>query len=316
MYDFMGKDFVTIKGVENADLELIFDVAREMEEIVRSRTRTDLLKDKILGLMFFQVSTRTRNSFESAMTRLGGGVVGFVDPMTTRIGDYYAESLHDVVRMMEHYADILVIRHPQDGALAEGAVIADVPVMNAGDGYNEHPTQALLDLYTILRERGSLEGLHVGITGTLNMRVIHSLALALAQYRAKVSFISQPEDSMPETWLAEFRKSGLDYQEVLSIEDVLPELDAIYLTPVSHPSYSICRTDTKVDRPPTPAAYVLDRDKLARAQSDLIVLHPLPRLDEIPRDVDAHTSARYFVQAYYAVAVRMALLALIMGRAL
>ncbi len=314
MHDFTGKDFVTIKGIERADLELIFKVSHEMEQIVRSRTRTKLLSDKVLGLMFFQVSTRTRISFESAMTRLGGGVVGFVDPKTTRAGDYYAESVHDVVRMMEHYADILVMRHPQDEAPLEAAKFVDVPVINAGDGYNEHPTQSLLDLYTILREKGRLEGVHVGLVGDMSVRVYHSLALALAQYRAKVYFVSPKEASMPSPWLDEFQHVGLQYDQVNTINEVLGELDVIYLSSVKPPDFHVGRSDGQKERPVTPKEFVLDREKLARAKKDLIVLNPLPRTDEIPKDVDAHASARYFVQAFYGVAVRMALLSLIMGR--
>ena len=315
MHSFLGSDFVTVKGVERADYELIFDVALEMEDILRRRTRSDLLEDKVLGLMFFQVSTRTRTSFQSAMTRLKGGVVGFVDPKTTRVGDYYQESLYDVTRMMEHYADVLVMRHPQEGAPAEAAAIADVPVISGGDGYNEHPTQALLDMYTILRERGSLEGVNVGLVGDMNMRVMHSLALALAQYRANVALISPAEDATPKDWLAKYDRAGLNYQEVRSIDDVLEDLEAIYMVGVKPPSFHIGRSDAPTEKHLTPPEFVLDREKLSRAREDLIILHPLPRKDELPADVDTHASSRHFVQAYYGVAVRMALLALIFGRA-
>ena len=315
MHSLLGKDFITMKGVERADLELIFDVTREMEQTLRARTRTDLLKDKLLGLMFFQVSTRTRISFESAMQRLGGGVVGFVDPASTRIGDYYAESLHDVVRMMEHYSDVIVIRHPKDFAPAEAAAITDVPVINAGDGYNEHPTQALLDLYTILRERGSLEGAKVGIVGDLKVRVFHSLPLGLAQYHAKAYFVSPKEAGMPEPWLEEFRKVGLDYEVANSVDEVIEKVDAIYIVGATPPSFHVGRSEAKPDRAPVPKPFTLDREKVARAKPEMIILHPLPRTDELPTDLDAHATARYFVQAYYGVAVRMALLSLIFGRA-
>ncbi len=314
MHDFAGKDFISVKGVERVDFELVFDVAREMEGILRARTRTDLLANKVMGLMFFQVSTRTRISFESAMTRLGGGVVGFVDPKTTRAGDYYAESIHDVTRMMEHYADVLVMRHPQDGAPAKAAEFVDVPVINAGDGYNEHPTQALLDMYTILRERGSLEGVRIGLVGDMNVRVMHSLALGLAQYKAKAYFITPPELTMPIPWRDELDKAGLDYEEARAIDDVLDELEAIYLVHVKTPDYHIGRTESGSEHATVPPAFVMDREKLSRARSDIIILHPLPRTGEVPTDVDCHASARYFVQAYYGVAVRMALLSLILGK--
>ena len=315
MHNLCGKDFVTLKGVARDDLELIFSVAQEMEPIVLRRTRTDLLEDKIMGLMFFQVSTRTRISFESAMQRLGGGVVGFVDPKVTRVGDYYAESLHDAVRMLEHYADVLVIRHPQDGAPADAAVATDVPIISGGDGYNEHPTQALLDMYTIKRELGRLDGIRVGLLGNQNIRGMHSLSLGLARYQAKVDFISPPEISMPQEWLAEFRKAGLDYEEHSTLEGVLEQLDAIYVDEISGPSYHVGRVESEGEVPPPPEEFLLDEKKLARAKKGLIILHPLPRTDLLPTYLDSHPAARYFVQAYCGVAVRMALLALILGRA-
>jgi aspartate carbamoyltransferase catalytic subunit len=315
MHAFEGKDFLTLKGVERSDLELVFDVARRMEKIILSRTRGDLLRDKILGLMFFQASTRTRISFESAMQRLGGGVVGFADPSMTRAGDYYRESLHDTVRMMENYADVLVIRHPQDGAPAEAAAVSGVPVINAGDGYNEHPTQGLLDLYTIFREKGHLDGLSVALIGDMSIRVTHSLPLGLAQFQSRVYFISPSGQSMPDPWLAEFQRVGLDYAELEKVDDVLDELDVIYLIGVKGTDFHVARVEPGTERPLTSEDYVINREKLAQAKSNVIVLHPLPRTDELPKDVDSMASARYFVQSYYGVAMRMALLALILGRA-
>lgn len=315
MYNFAGKDLLSLKNIERPDMELIFEVAREMEKIIRKRTRVDLLHDKILGLMFFQVSTRTRISFESAMVRLGGGVVGFADPKVTRAGDYYAESLHDTVRMMEHYSDIFVIRHPDDGAPAEAAGYTDVPVINAGDGYNEHPTQALLDMYTILRERGSLDNLCVGMMGDMNIRAMHTLPLALARYQAKVYFISPPEVSMSDQWLAEFQRIGLNYEEIENINDVLGELDVIYPVATTSPSYHVGHADADPNRKASPPQFIVNREKVSRGKSDLIVLHSLPRKDELSTDVDSLPSARYFIQAHYGVAVRMALLALILGKA-
>jgi aspartate carbamoyltransferase catalytic subunit len=314
MHAFSGKDFVTLKGVGRADLEFLFDLTRSMESILRNRTRSDLLADKLLGLAFFQVSTRTRMSFESAMQRLGGGVVGFSDPKTTRAGDYYAESLFDVVKMMESYADLLVIRHPKDGAPAEAAEATDIPVINAGDGYNEHPTQGLLDAYTILREKGRLEGLQIAIVGDMAMRVMHSLPLALAAFSPQVFFVSPLDQSQPAAWRAEFDKVGLRYEERETLDGILPDLDVIYLMSTKTPSYSQARVDSGTAHEATPAPYIIDREKLAKGKKELIVLHPLPRADELPVEVDTMGAARYFVQAHYGVAVRMALLAAIMGR--
>jgi len=306
---------VTLKGFDRADLERVFEVTDQMEPILRERTRSDLLRDKLLGLAFFQVSTRTRISFESAMQRLGGGVVGFADPKTTRAGDFYAESLHDVMRMMESYADVVVVRHPRDGAPAEAAGYVDVPVINAGDGYNEHPTQSLLDLYTIQREAGRLDGLRIALVGDMNMRVLHSLPLALAQFQLQVFFVSPEEQSMPEAWIQEFQKVGLNFEERRVLDDILDTLDVIYLMGTKTPSYAIGKTESGAGHPVTPKPYVIEPEKLALAKQDLILLHPLPRTDELPTEVDELAPSRYFIQAYYGVAVRMALLALMMGKA-
>jgi aspartate carbamoyltransferase catalytic subunit len=314
MHSFEGNDFLSLKGVDKTDLEFIFDVAKDMEKIILRRTRTNLLADKILGSMFFQASTRTRISFESAMQRLGGGVVGFSDPTMTRAGDYYGESLEDTTRMMEHYADILVIRHPHDGAPAEAANVCGTPVINAGDGYNEHPTQALLDLYTILREKGHLEQLSVAIVGDMNIRGIHSLCYGLSQFQSQVYFVSPKNQSMHPDWITEFKRVGLNYEEHETLDDILKLVDVIYLVMTKGSDFRSAHVDRTEERIETDPAYVIDCKKLANARHDVIVLHPLPRLSELPTDVDSMASARYFVQPYYGVAVRMALLAMIFGR--
>jgi aspartate carbamoyltransferase catalytic subunit len=314
MNTFHEKDMVSLQGIQRQDLELLFDLAQKMESIVQSRSRIDLLKDKVLGLAFFQVSTRTRISFESAMVRLGGTVVGFSDPKTTRAGDYYAESLHDVMRMMESYADVIVIRHPQDGAPAEAAGYVDVPVINGGDGYNEHPTQSLLDTYTILQEKGTVDGLNIALVGDMNLRVMHALPLALSLYDTQLFFISPQDRSMPSNWLKLYNQVGLQYEEHETLENLLPDLDVIYLMGTMTPSYARGRTEASNEKISTPEPYVIDADKLSRAKDDLIVLHPLPRTDELPTEVDALGAARYFEQARYGVSLRMALLSLIFGR--
>ncbi len=312
---FEGKDMVTLKGVKRDDMELLFEETRKMESIVVDRRRIKLLEDKVMGLAFFQVSTRTRISFESAMVRLGGAVVGFSDPKTTRAGDYYSESLHDIIKMMESYSDIIVIRHPEDGAPAEATSFTDVPIISGGDGYNEHPTQSLLDVFTIQQEKGTVDGLKIALVGDMNMRVMHALPLALAQYDTQLYFVSPEEQSMPQKWLDEFTSEGLNYVEMENLDGILHELDVIYLMGTKTPSYAIGRTNSKdQERFPTPEAYVIDANKLSKAKSDLIVLHPLPRTDELPKEVDSLKSARYFEQAHYGVALRMALLGLMYGR--
>jgi aspartate carbamoyltransferase catalytic subunit len=314
MNDFCGNDMVTLKGIEKDSLDFLFDVSRKMEEIVNARTRADILHDKLLGLLFFQVSTRTRISFESAMKRLGGDVVGFVDPKTTRVGDYYQESLHDVIKVMENYADILLIRHPQDGAPEKAASFTDLPVINGGDGYNEHPTQSLLDAYTILREKGRLDDLHVAMVGDMNMRVMHGLPIIFGQYRTKVTFVSPANRTMPEAWLNEFDRVNLEWNEQNEIDSILDDIDVIYLMGTETPSYSKGKTEAGSDMTLTPKPYIIDQEKLIKGKKDIIVLHPLPRTDELPMEVDSTEAARYFVQTKYGVVLRMALLALMLGK--
>jgi aspartate carbamoyltransferase catalytic subunit len=311
---FTGNDLVTLKGIQRDDLDRLFNLADRMDPIVRDRRRIDLLADKVLGLAFFQVSTRTRISFESAMVRLGGAVVGFADPKTTRAGDYYAESLSDVMRMMEGYSDMIVVRHPRDGAPAEAAEAVGVPIINAGDGYNEHPTQSLLDVYTIRRERGPLDGLRIALVGDMNMRVMHALPVALANYDCHVDFISPKDRTMPSQWLDLYRSLGLRFEAHETLEGILEAVDVIYLMGTLTPSYSKGLTSTDEQRPTTPRAYVIDSAKMERLNEGAIVLHPLPRTDELPPEVDESPHARYFEQAHHGVAVRMALLALIQGR--
>jgi aspartate carbamoyltransferase catalytic subunit len=313
---YFDRDFLTLKGLSREDLELVFQTARQMESIVQARTRSDLLAGKLLGLSFFQSSTRTRISFESAMARLGGAFVGFADPKTTRAGDYYAESLEDVMRMMDGYADILVIRHPQDFAPAQAAEVVEAPVINAGDGYNEHPTQALLDMYTILRKKGRLDGLQIALVGDMHMRVLHSLPLGLARYDTKLYLVSPEERALPPHWAEAFQGAGLNYEALRQLDGVIDRLDVIYLMGTMTPSYAKGQTNTTAERPKTPQPYVVDREKLARAKEDVILMHPLPRTDELPTEVDALPVAQYFAQARYGVVVRMALLALIAGKAL
>ena len=313
MNTFANCDLVTLIGKQREDFELVFNTSRKMEPIVDQRSRNNLLANKVLGVAFFQSSTRTRVSFESAMVRLGGAVVGFSDPKTTRAGDYYSESLEDVVRMMESYSDLLVIRHPQDFAPEKAAGVVEIPTINAGDGYNEHPTQALLDMYTILRKKGHIDGLKIALVGDMNMRVMHSLPVALASYDTKLFFVSPPDQSLPDRWLNEIRKVGLNFEELSDLDGIIDNLDVIYLMGTKTPSYAKGHLDTPSERPKTPDHYIIGKDKLAKAKEDLILLHPLPRTDELPKDVDHMPQAHYFIQARYGVIVRMALLALIAG---
>jgi aspartate carbamoyltransferase catalytic subunit len=313
MKSFVGSDVLSLKEFERDDLEQIFEIARDMETIVRARTITDLLSNKILATAFFQASTRTRLSFESAMLRLGGKVLGFADPKMTRAGDFFQESLEDTARMIESYADVVVIRHPKEGAPEDVASAIGIPVINGGDGYNEHPTQGLLDTYTIIREKGKIDGLKITLIGDMTIRVMHSLPLALARYDTCLYFVSTNEEGIPSQWKGEFTRVGLRYEEHNDLDIVMADTDVFYYIPLSLPSFHSSREEAPEEGFSSHSDLTLTRERLEKAKSDAIVLHPLPRTNELPPDIDPVFAARYFIQAFYGVPVRMALLALILG---
>lgn len=314
MRSFIGNDIISLKDFEREDLEEIFKTAEAMESIVRERTTTELLSDKILATAFFQASTRTRLSFESAMLRLGGKVLGFADPRMTRAGDFFRESVKDTARMIENYSDVLVMRHPMDGAPEEAASEISIPVINGGDGYNEHPTQGILDTYTVLKEKGKIDGLTITLIGDMRIRVMHSFPLALARYETLLHFVSTNEEGMPGIWKDEFERIGVRYEEHKNLDDILPVTDVFYYIPLSLPSFDVSREDAPEEGSTSPSSLTLTKEKLQKAKPNAIVLHPLPRTHELPTEIDPTFAARYFVQAFYGVPIRMALLALILGR--
>jgi aspartate carbamoyltransferase catalytic subunit len=259
-----------------------------------------------LATAFFEPSTRTRLSFESAMYRLGGACVGFADPRAASVEK--GENLADTVRVIENYADALVIRHPLEGAARLAAEFASVPVINAGSGAEEHPTQALLDLYTMKREKGTIDGLTIGLVGDLRYgRTVHSLAYALAQYNVKLHLISPDQLRMRRDVLVEVEKK-IDIEESTDLTKLLPDLDVIYMTRIQK------------ERFPDPAeyekmkgSYRLSVAELASAKADAIVMHPLPRVDEISPDVDGTAHSKYFKQVWYGLLTRMTLISLVLG---
>jgi len=248
------------------------------------------------------------------MHRLGGRVVGFSDVKMTRAGDFYQESIKDTVHMLEYYGDVIAMRHFQQGAPAEAARWASVPVINCGDGWGEHPTQVLTDLYTIWGERGTLDGLKVLCVGDMRMRTMHSLLYAASQFDMEAFIVSPPEMSLQPQFKAELDERNVRYTEVPAVEDVIAEADVIYMEPVVQADYTQSRVEAVAERGTTPAAYKVTREMLRRrAKRDAIVLHSLPRMDELPTDVDATRHARYWIEAFNGVVMRMALLALVLG---
>lgn len=314
MRSFMGRDILSLKDFERAEFFWIFDVCDRLRPYAANRKNTDLLKDKTLLTAFYQPSTRTRLATEAAMHRLGGHVLGFSDFKMTRAGDFYQESIKDTFHMLEYYADVIAMRHFQQGAPAEAAKWASVPVINCGDGWGEHPTQVLTDLYTVLKERQKIDGLHFLCIGDMRMRTMHSLGYALTKFDCEVTLISPPEMAPTEEWKAELRKQSLQFREVEHVEQAIADADVIYMEPVVQADYTISHDARGQSVSLTPPNYQVTR-KLIKEQGkrDVIVLHSLPRMDELPEEVDSTRHARYWEEAFYGVVMRMALLALVLG---
>ena len=313
MRSFAGRDILSLKGFERAEYFRVFEVADRLAPIARDRRNSDLLAKKILVTAFYQPSTRTRLAHEAAMLRLGGKVTGFADPKMTRAGDFYQESIKDTVHMLEYYGDVIVMRHFQQGAPAEAAKWSSVPVINAGDGWGEHPTQVLTDLYTVFKERGNLDGLHFVLVGDMRMRTMHSISYALSQFDIQASYIAPPDMSLTPEFKKEIDGLNVRYREVEHIEQVIEQADVIYMEPVVQPDYTKARDERSGEVGMTPANYQVTKALLRRAKADCIVLHSLPRMDELLPEVDDTGHARYWIEAFNGVVVRMALLSLVLG---
>jgi aspartate carbamoyltransferase catalytic subunit len=315
MRSFCGRDILSLKDFERNEFFHVLDVAQKMEPIARSRKNVDMLKEKTLVTAFYQPSTRTRLAHEGAMHRLGGHVTGFSDAKMTRAGDFYQESIKDTVKMLEFYGDVIVMRHFQQGAPHEAAKWASVPIINGGDGWGEHPTQILTDLYTVLREKGRIDGLKWLAVGDMRMRTMHSLAYALTQFDCPITFVSPPDMSLTAEFKEELKQFSLNYKEADHVEKAIGEADVILVEPVVQPDYTKSRDERSgKDVGLTPANYKITRELLEKkAKSDAILLHSLPRMDEIPTDVDITHWSRYWQEAFNGVVMRMALLALVLG---
>ncbi len=314
MRSFAGRDILSLKDFERNEFFRVFEVAEELEPIARNRRNSDLLQEKTLVTAFYQPSTRTRLAHEAAMIRLGGQVTGFSDAKNTRAGDFYQESIKDTVKMLEFYGDVIVMRHFQQGAPHEAAKWASIPVINGGDGWGEHPTQVLTDLYTVLREKGRIDGLKWLAVGDMRMRTMHSLAYGLSQFDCPITFVSPPDQSLTPEFKAELKQYSLDFKEVEHVEQAIADADVILVEPVVQPDYTKSRDERTGELDLTPSNYKITRELLStKAKSDAILLHSLPRMDEIPADVDITRWSRYWQEAFNGVVMRMALLALVMG---
>lgn len=305
--DFKGKDIISIKDFSRVEINYILDYAKEMLPYASGEKYKNILGGKVLSSLFFEPSTRTRLSFESAMNRLGGRVIGFSDPSGT--SQKKGESLADTIRMADSYSDAIVIRHPQEGAARLAAEFANVPVLNAGDGAGQHPTQCLLDLFTILIEKKKIKKNKIILLGDLKYgRTVHSLAYALSLYGADLTFVSPESLKMPNEVVNECKELGIEPTYTHSLERAIKDADVLYVTRIQKERFPDAEEYNRVV-----GAYKIDNELLKNGKEDLIVMHPLPRITEIDPEVDATTHAVYFKQAFNGVPVRMALLSLVMG---
>ncbi|HJW90656.1 MAG TPA: aspartate carbamoyltransferase [Anaerolineales bacterium] len=305
---FYGKDILSVKQFNRADLDYIFDVAHEMREMVQRVGTFDLLKGKILANLFYEPSTRTSSSFTSAMERLGGSVITINEVRYSSIAK--GESLPDTVRTLECYADVIVLRHPEVGASALAAKYARKPIINAGDGVGEHPTQALLDLFTIVEELVQVDGLTVTMLGDLKYgRTVHSLARLLSLYNVRLNYISPEILRMPAEIIAELDDKEIPQSAYSSLKPVIAQSDVLYVTRVQKERFENLDEYESVKE-----AFVISPDTLEQAKEQMIIMHPLPRVGEISMEVDDDPRAAYFRQMEYGLYVRMALLAMVLGK--
>jgi len=304
---FKGKDIISIKDFTKNEISYILDYAEEMIPYAKGDKYKDILKGKVLSSLFFEPSTRTRLSFESSMNRLGGRVIGFSDPSGT--SQKKGESLADTIRMADSYSDAIVIRHPHEGAARLAAEFADIPVINAGDGAGRHPTQCLLDLFTIRKEKKRIENKKIILLGDLKYgRTVHSIAYALAIYKAELTFVSPISLKMPNEVINECKDLGVEPVSTSNLEKAIKDADVLYVTRIQKERFPDAEEYNRVV-----GSYKVNNELLKNAKDELIIMHPLPRVTEIDPEVDKTHHALYFKQAFNGVPVRMALLSLVIG---
>jgi aspartate carbamoyltransferase catalytic subunit len=302
-----SKDLTNIKDLSNDNIEYIFNISEEMLQSIVNRDKLNICNGKILATLFYEPSTRTRLSFESAMIRLGGSVIGFSGIESSSVSK--GESLSDTIRTVASYSDIIAIRHPSEGAARVAAEYSKVPVINAGDGGHQHPTQTLLDLFTIKKKKDTIKSLNIMLAGDLKFgRTTHSLALALARFGVNLFFSSPPGLEMPD-YIIRTLKEEYAINSYISndIRDYINEVDVIYMTRVQRERL------VEAEYLKYRGSYILTKEILREMKKDAIIMHPLPRVDEISKDVDLDSRAVYFEQAFFGVPVRMALISILLG---
>ncbi len=298
-----NRSLVSIDDFSKEEIVKILDRAEDFEK----QPIRKLLEGKVIATLFFEPSTRTRLSFESAINRLGGKIVGFSDSSSSSVTK--GETLHDTIKMVSNYSDLIVIRHPVEGSARFASEVASVPVINAGDGANQHPTQTMLDLYSIRKTQGTLENLNIFMVGDLKYgRTVHSLMMAMSRWNATFNFISPEELMMPDEFKLYLDNMGLKYYEHSDFSDILSKADIIYMTRVQKERFSDPMEYEKVKN-----VYVLKNAMLKNTKQNMRILHPLPRVNEIHTDVDANPKAYYFEQALNGVYTRQAILCTLLG---
>ncbi len=298
------KDLISITDYSVKDYLRIMDLAAEFE----ANPNQDLMKGKVVASLFFEPSTRTRLSFETAISRLGGRIIGVSDPGSSSVSK--GETLHDTIKMVSNYADLIVMRHPLEGAARYASEVSTVPVINAGDGANQHPTQTLLDMYSILKTQGRLSNLNIFMVGDLKYgRTVHSLLMALSEFEGQIfNFVAPEELAIPEEYKIYLREKGIRFYEHREFNEIISEADIIYMTRVQKERFSDPIEYEKVKN-----VYILREKMLQSTKSNVRVLHPLPRVNEIHPDVDKSSKAYYFEQARNGVYTREAIIADILG---
>ena len=297
------RSLVSIDDFSTEEILKVLDLAVEFEK----QPVRKLLEGKIIATLFFEPSTRTRLSFESAINRLGGKIVGFSDSSSSSVSK--GETLHDTIKMVSSYCDLIVMRHPIEGSARFASEVASVPVINAGDGANQHPTQTILDLYSIRKTQGKLDDLNIFMVGDLKYgRTVHSLMMAMSRWNTTFNFIAPEELKMPDEFKLYLENMGLKYYEHSDFTDIISRADIIYMTRVQKERFSDPMEYEKVKN-----VYVLRNSMLENTKPNMRILHPLPRVNEIHTDVDSNPKAYYFEQALNGVYTRQAILCTLLG---
>ena len=308
MVSLKGKDILHGNQFSKKDIDAIIKVASELEKELKKKDSLNLLKGKILATLFYEPSTRTRLSFEAAMQRLGGGIIGMGSVESSSVAK--GETLADTVRTVSQYVDVIVLRHPRTGSAKEAADVTPIPVINAGDGTGQHPTQALLDIYTIKKETGSLKNLTIAMVGDLkNGRTVHALAEILSLFGTRLYLVSPDSLRMPAEITSNLKAKKIGIVETEDMMEATAASDLVYMTRIQKERFSDLSEYERVK-----GSYVINEEFLKRLKKKITILHPLPRIDEINPEVDAYPGAAYFRQVRNGVFIRMALLTMIFGK--